>query len=103
MFSKPLGSRSSWLPNASAVCVRLPERQVSLLHTGCCGMAGASGALAYKYELSLAVAEPVAQQVRIQPFGTIVVASVTSCRHQIEPLAGVRARHMAELLADTVA
>jgi FAD/FMN-containing dehydrogenase/Fe-S oxidoreductase len=82
---------------------RLPKRNVTLLDTGCCGMAGAFGMLASKYELSLKVAEPLAQKVRGQPFGTIVVASGTSCRHQIEHLAPVRARHMAEVLADALA
>ena len=82
---------------------RLPRRNVTLLDTGCCGMAGAFGALASKYELSLKVAEPLAQKVRAQPFGTVVVASGTSCRHQIEHLAPVRARHMAEVLADALA
>ncbi len=81
---------------------RLPERQVTLLDTGCCGMAGAFGALESKYELSLKVAEPLKHQVNSQPFGTVVVASGTSCRHQIEHLAPVRPRHMAELLADAL-
>ena len=82
---------------------RLPERNVTLLDTGCCGMAGAFGMLDSKYELSLKVAEPLAQKIRAQPFGTVVVASGTSCRHQIDHLAPVRARHMAELLADALA
>jgi FAD/FMN-containing dehydrogenase/Fe-S oxidoreductase len=82
---------------------RLPERNVILLDTGCCGMAGAFGMVDSKYELSLKVAEPLAQKVRGQPFGTIVVASGTSCRQQIEHLAPVRARHMAEVLADALA
>ena len=82
---------------------RLPRRNVTLLDTGCCGMAGAFGMLESKYELSLKVAEPLAQKVRGQPFGTAVVASGTSCRHQIEHLAPVRARHMAEVLADALA
>jgi FAD/FMN-containing dehydrogenase/Fe-S oxidoreductase len=82
---------------------RLPERNVTLLDTGCCGMAGAFGMLESKYELSLKVAEPLAQKVRGQPFGTTVVASGTSCRQQIEHLAPVRARHMAEVLADALA
>jgi Fe-S oxidoreductase len=81
---------------------RLHGRKVSLLDTGCCGMAGAFGALSSKYELSLKVAEPLAQQVRSQPHGTTVVASGTSCRHQIEHLAPVRVKHMAELLADAL-
>lgn len=82
---------------------RLPEREVTLLDTGCCGMAGAFGALAEKYELSLKVAEPLAQKIRGQPFGTVVVASGTSCRHQISHLAPLRPRHMAEVLADGLA
>jgi len=81
---------------------RLDGRKVTLLDTGCCGMAGAFGATSSKYELSLKVAEPLAQQVRSQPYGTVVVASGTSCRHQIEHLAPVRARHMAEILAEAL-
>jgi Fe-S oxidoreductase len=81
---------------------RLPGRRVTMLETGCCGMAGAFGALSSKYELSLKVAEPLAQKVRGQPYGTVVVASGTSCRHQIDHLAPVRARHMAEVLADAL-
>jgi Fe-S oxidoreductase len=86
----------------TSLAQRLPRRTVSLLDTGCCGMAGAFGALESKYELSLKVAEPLAQKVRSQPFGTVVVASGTSCRHQIAHLAPVRPRHMAELLADAL-
>ena len=82
---------------------RLPQRNVTLLDTGCCGMAGAFGALESKYELSLKVAEPLAQKVRGQPFGTVIVASGTSCRHQIDHLAPVRARHMEEVLAEALA
>ena len=81
---------------------RLPNRTVNLLDSGCCGMAGAFGMLESKYELSLKVAEPLIQQVRSQPFGTIVVASGTSCRQQIHHLAPVRVKHMAELLADAL-
>jgi Fe-S oxidoreductase len=81
---------------------RLPGRRVTMLETGCCGMAGAFGAISTKYELSLKVAEPLAQKVRGQPYGTVVVASGTSCRHQIDHLAPVRPRHMAEVLADAL-
>ena len=75
---------------------------MTLLDTGCCGMAGAFGALSAKYELSLKVAEPLALKVRSQPFGTVVVASGTSCRHQISHLAPFRPRHMAEVLAEAL-
>jgi Fe-S oxidoreductase len=56
-----------------------------------------------KYELSLKIAEPLIQQIKQQPFGTLVVASGTSCRHQIQHLANVRTLHMAEVLAEALA
>jgi Fe-S oxidoreductase len=65
-------------------------------------MAGGFGMTASKYELSLKVAEPLSAHLRGQPFGTIVVASGTSCRHQIDHLAPLHARHMAELLAEAL-
>ncbi|MEJ0089311.1 MAG: hypothetical protein WDM80_06140 [Limisphaerales bacterium] len=58
---------------------RLPERTVELLDTGCCGMAGAFGMTESKYELSLKVAAPLIQKIKHQPYGTIVIASGTSC------------------------
>jgi Fe-S oxidoreductase len=82
---------------------RLPERTVTLLDTGCCGMAGAFGMLESKYELSLKVAEPLIRAVKNQPYGTTVVASGASCRQQIQHLAPVRLRHMVEVLAEALA
>jgi len=82
---------------------RLPERTVTLLDTGCCGMAGAFGMMDSKYELSVKVAEPLIRAVRNQPFGTTVVASGASCRQQIQHLAPVRLRHMVEVMAEALA
>ncbi|MDQ6808481.1 MAG: FAD-binding protein [Verrucomicrobiota bacterium] len=81
---------------------RLPGRKATVLDTGCCGMAGAFGALATKYELSRQVAAPLVQQITTQRDGTTIVASGTSCRHQIEHLTPVRPKHMAELFADAM-
>jgi len=81
---------------------RLPQREVTLLDTGCCGMAGAFGALQEKYELSLKVAEPLTRELSALPAGVTVVASGTSCRQQIGHVAEVRPRHMAELLAEAL-
>src|SRR5204863_69374 len=68
------------------LAARLPGRTAALLDTGCCGMAGAFGALERKYDLSLKVAAPLVQQANAQPAETIIVASGTSCRHQLEHL-----------------
>jgi Fe-S oxidoreductase len=90
-------------PFMARLAARLPGRTSALLDTGCCGMAGAFGALESKYDLSVKVAAPLVQQVNAQPPGTIVVASGTSCRHQLEHLTAVHPKHMAELLADALA
>ena len=82
---------------------RLPEREVTLLDTGCCGMAGAFGMMESKYELSVKVAEPLVAAVRNQPFGTTLVASGASCRQQIQHLAPVRLRHLVEVVAEALA
>jgi len=82
---------------------QLPNRAVTLLDTGCCGMAGAFGMMESKYELSLKVAEPLIQNIKSQPYGTIVAASGTSCRHQIKHLAHNRTQHMACILAGALA
>ncbi|HEX5219178.1 MAG TPA: FAD-linked oxidase C-terminal domain-containing protein [Verrucomicrobiae bacterium] len=81
---------------------RLPGRKVHYLDTGCCGMAGGFGMMKSKYELSLEIAKPLIEKIRDLPYGSMVVASGASCRHQIEHLAPVRARHMAEVLADAL-
>jgi Fe-S oxidoreductase len=81
---------------------RLPGRKATVLDTACCGMAGAFGALAEKYNLSLQVAQRLLDQIDTQPPGTTVIASGTSCRHQISDLTNLQPKHMAELLADAL-
>jgi FAD/FMN-containing dehydrogenase/Fe-S oxidoreductase len=81
---------------------RLPGRRATLLETGCCGMAGAFGALSEKYELSKQVASDLLRKIDQSEAG-IVVASGTSCRHQIVDLSDLWPQHMAELLADAIA
>ena len=78
---------------------RLPGRTVRLLDSGCCGMAGAFGAMASTYELSVQVAEPLMEQLEHTPFGTVLVASGTSCRQQVAHLSSMPVLHMAQLLA----
>jgi FAD/FMN-containing dehydrogenase/Fe-S oxidoreductase len=88
---------------APRLASRLPNRTVTMLDTGCCGMAGAFGMIASKYELSLKIAEPLLQQIKQQPFGTTIVVSGMSCRHQVQHLATVRTKHMAEVVAEALA
>jgi Fe-S oxidoreductase len=88
---------------------RLPGRKATVLDSACCGMAGAFGALAEKYDLSVQVAQRLLDAIDKQaqtlgsPADTEVIASGTSCRHQITDLTNLRPKHMAELLADAIA
>jgi FAD/FMN-containing dehydrogenase/Fe-S oxidoreductase len=86
---------------------RLPGRKATVLDTACCGMAGAFGTLPEKYDLSVQVAQRLLDKIDNQPTGTEIIASGTSCRHQIADLIpqprGTRPKHMAELLAEALA
>lgn len=67
--------------------------------TGCCGMAGAFGFEADKYEVSVAVGERVLlPAVRAAAPDTLVVTDGFSCREQIVQLTGRRPLHLAEVL-----
>lgn len=82
---------------------RVPGREAVLLDTGCCGMAGAFGMMESNQELSKAIAAPLLEKLAAQPAGTVVAASGTSCRHQIQQLSPYRPRHLIEILADSLA
>jgi FAD/FMN-containing dehydrogenase/Fe-S oxidoreductase len=81
---------------------KLPGRKAKVLETGCCGMAGAFGMMEAKRELSLQVAAPMLQKIRVEGPDVTVIASGTSCRHQISELSEVKPKHMAELMADAL-
>ena len=87
-------------PNSAlAILDDLPGVSPQLLDSGCCGMAGAFGMLGEHRELSHRVAGPLVQMIEGLPLRTAVVASGTSCRHQIADLTDVRPLHLAEFLA----
>ena len=67
---------------------------------GCCGLAGNFGVEKGHYDVSVAIAEhALLPAVRAAGPGAVVLADGLSCRHQLADLAGVRALHLAELLA----
>ncbi|MGH3360427.1 MAG: FAD-binding and (Fe-S)-binding domain-containing protein, partial [Nocardioidaceae bacterium] len=68
---------------------------------GCCGLAGNFGVELGHYDVSVAVAEhQLLPAVREATPGAVVLADGFSCRTQLDDLAGVRAVHLAELLAE---
>ncbi|HOE05638.1 MAG TPA: FAD-linked oxidase C-terminal domain-containing protein [Bacteroidales bacterium] len=72
---------------------------VSEIPSGCCGMAGSFGYEKEHYDVSMGIGEMVLfPAIRNSEPGTIVVASGTSCRCQIDDGTGVKALHPAEVL-----
>ncbi|WP_149548674.1 FAD-binding and (Fe-S)-binding domain-containing protein [Streptomyces marokkonensis] len=67
---------------------------------GCCGLAGNFGFEKGHYEVSRACAEDrLLPSLREAPEEAVVLADGFSCRTQLEQVAGVRGRHLAEVLA----
>jgi Fe-S oxidoreductase len=68
---------------------------------GCCGLAGNFGVEKGHYEVSVAVAEAaLLPAVRAAGDGATVLADGFSCRTQLDQLAAVQGRHLAEVLAE---
>lgn len=88
---------------AKALLSRIPNARVTDLDAGCCGMAGSFGYSREHFDVSRAIGErrllPAARQ--LGP-GAVLVASGTSCRHQVHDFTGVRALHAAELLQSLI-
>ncbi|MEU6685225.1 FAD-binding and (Fe-S)-binding domain-containing protein [Streptomyces sp. NPDC046832] len=73
------------------------------LSGGCCGLAGNFGFEKGHFEVSMACAEEqLLPSVRDAPDDTVVLADGYSCRTQLQQLAGVRGRHVAEVLAEAL-
>ncbi|GLP71354.1 oxidoreductase [Streptomyces sp. TUS-ST3] len=68
---------------------------------GCCGLAGNFGFEKGHFEVSRSCAEEqLLPSVREAPEDAVLLADGFSCRTQLEQLAGLRGRHLAEVLAD---
>jgi FAD/FMN-containing dehydrogenase/Fe-S oxidoreductase len=77
--------------------------EVSEVDSGCCGMAGSFGFEREHYDISVSLGQRrLAPAVMAAPAETVIVAPGISCRQQIEHLAGRRAKHPAEALADAL-
>ncbi|MGW0144661.1 FAD-binding and (Fe-S)-binding domain-containing protein [Streptomyces sp. NPDC003333] len=73
------------------------------LSGGCCGLAGNFGFEKGHYDMSVACAEEqLLPAVRDAGEDAVVLADGYSCRTQLAQLAGVRGRHLAEVLADAL-
>ncbi|HRQ73045.1 MAG TPA: FAD-linked oxidase C-terminal domain-containing protein [Phycisphaerales bacterium] len=100
LFHPHCHQKALWGAESSgALLRRLIGDGLTTLDAGCCGMAGSFGYTTSRYDLSMRIGElALFPAVRGDP-GATVVATGTSCRHQLKDGVGVRALHPVELLA----
>ncbi len=78
----------------------VPDLNVEIIESSCCGMAGAFGYGADTYQASMDMAElSLLPAVKRADAATLIVADGTSCRHQIKDGAQRGALHVARVLA----
>ena len=77
----------------------IPELNIHLINSGCCGMAGAFGYEAAHYDLSMRIGElELLPAIRARKPDELIVAPGTSCRQQISHGANRTALHPARVL-----
>ncbi len=84
--------------------LNLPKHyKVTIIPSGCCGMAGSFGYEKEHYEVSMSVGEQTLfPAVRKAPKETIIAANGTSCRHQIKDGAQREAKHPISILREAL-
>ncbi len=89
---------------ASFAMLNLPENfKVTIMNTGCCGMAGSFGFEKEHYEISMQVGEDTLfPKIRNSEPNTKIVASGTSCRHQIKDGTKRNSQHPISILKEVL-
>ena len=82
----------------------IPDLELNVIESGCCGMAGAFGYDAEHFDISMKMAElallPVIRKAEVD---AVIVADGTSCRQQIRDGAKRHAVHVARVLQSALA
>jgi Fe-S oxidoreductase len=87
------------LSPAKSLLSKVPGSTIIELDAGCCGMAGSFGYAREHFDVSRAIGEQrLLPAVRQKKADAVVVASGTSCRHQVHDFTGERAVHPAVFL-----
>ncbi len=77
----------------------IPGVEIEKVESSCCGMAGSFGYNAETYEASTQMAQlDLIPAIKRADASVMIVADGTSCRHQIDDLAGREALHVARVL-----
>ncbi|MDX1315621.1 MAG: FAD-binding oxidoreductase, partial [Eudoraea sp.] len=83
--------------------LNLPENyEVSIISSGCCGMAGSFGYEKEHYEVSMKTGELKLFPAIRNSADAIIAANGTSCRHQIMDGTGIEAKHPVSILKEAL-
>lgn len=92
------------MPSVQKLLARIPELEVSLIESSCCGMAGSFGYEAEHYTQSMAMGElSLFPALRESEEDALVIADGTSCRSQIDHGTGRQPIHVARVLEQALA
>ena len=85
---------------SSFAVLNLPKNyKVTIIPSGCCGMAGSFGYEKEHYKISMQIGEQTLfPALRKASANTIIAANGTSCRHQIKDGTGIEAKHPISVL-----
>lgn len=89
---------------SSFAVLNLPKNyKVTIIPSGCCGMAGSFGYEKEHYEISMQIGEQTLfPAVRKSPVNTVIAANGTSCRHQIKDGTQRKAKHPISILREAL-
>ncbi len=91
--------KALWGAETSAVGLRCVSDGVTVLDSGCCGMAGSFGYAKDRYDLSMRIGELSVFPPMRAAGDAVIAAPGTSCRHQIRDGTGREALHPIEVIA----
>ena len=99
LFHGHCHQKAGWGTGGSKKMMGLAGYRVTEVDSSCCGMAGAFGYEKEHFEISQQVGEmSLLPAVRAADAGTLIVAPGTSCRQQIEQLAGRHPLHPVQVI-----
>lgn len=89
---------------SSFTVLKLPENyKVTIIPSGCCGMAGSFGFEKEHYEISMQIGnQTLFPAINNSNIDTIIAANGTSCRHQIKDGTGRLAKHPVTILKEAL-
>jgi len=91
------------MPSVTGLLGLVPDLEVEVIASGCCGMAGAFGYDANTIDISQQMAEvSLLPAVRAADNDTVIIADGTSCRHQVLDGADHEICHAVKLLAESL-